>query len=191
MNPNAPPGWFFFVVMFVGTASAIGLIVVLGGLSRLARGESFWPREARERPSPARSNAQAWRVRRSRGVRAGSAPKNATLRHQDGTFAGSEGSRSGSEVRESSGAPAAMQPIAPDLPQSIEELGWALEAVRLRTSGAEPTKEAAIKRAFPHVQSKGAGSWQRASKLYDTVMQAQRATPASSVSSPHPTAETV
>lgn len=171
MDPNAPAPWLMFVVMFVAVGGALGLIVVIGGLTRLARGESFWPASEAARPSPARSNAGSWRVRKGSRVQAGSEGANAALRHQDGTFAGSEGSRSGSDVRESSPPPSS---IAPDLPQNVEELAWALEAVRLRTSGEEPTKEAAIIRAFPHVNSKGAGSWQRASQLYDVVSQAQR-----------------
>lgn len=171
MDPNAPAPWLMFVIMFGAVGGAIGLIVVIGGLTRMARGESFWPARETERPSPARSNAGAWRVRKGLRVQTGSEGANAALRHQDGTFAGSAGSRSGSGVRESS--PPAL-PIAPDLPQNVDELAWALEAVRLRTSGEEPTKEAAIIRAFPHVNSKGAGSWQRASQLYDVVSQAQK-----------------
>lgn len=171
---NTPTPWMVFLVMFVAVGGAVGLIVLLGGLSRMARGESFWPGEPRERPSAARSPSRAMRVRGGSGVRGGAPGSNAALRQQNGTFAGSLGSRSGSEVRESSDQPA---PIAADLPQTIEELIWTIEAVRLRTSGECATKEAAILRAFPHVQSKGAGSWQRASRLYDTVMQAQRAAP--------------
>ncbi|NJO83095.1 MAG: hypothetical protein HC828_09930 [Blastochloris sp.] len=45
--------------------------------------------------------------------------------------------------------------------------------MRLYTTKEEPTKEAAILRAFPHVTSKGGGSWMRASKLFDTIKQAQ------------------
>lgn len=168
---NAPPPWLMFGIMLVAVAGVVGLIVLLGGLSRMARGESFWPGETRERPSAARSRVRSWRVRRGSGVSAGSGGANVQVRHQDGTFAALAGSGSRSEVRESSPAVGA---IAPDLPQTIEELGWAIEAVRLRASGEAPTKEAAILRAFPHVQSKGAGSWQRASRLYDTVMQAQK-----------------
>lgn len=171
MDPNAPAPWLMFVVMFVAVGGALGLIVVIGGLTRLARGESFWPASEAARPSPARSNAGSWRVRKGSRVQAGSEGANAALRHQDGTFAGSEGSRSGSEVRESS---LQIEAIAPDLPQTMDELMWAIEAVRLRQNGDEPTKEAAIIRAFPHVNSKGGGAWQRASQLYDTISSAQK-----------------
>lgn len=41
---------------------------------------------------------------------------------------------------------------------SMDELMWAIETVRLRTSGEENTKEAAIIRAIPHLNSKGGGA---------------------------------
>lgn len=171
MEPNAPAPWLIFVITFVGAGLLVGFIVLVGGLSRLTKGLPFWPTEDAERPSPARSRGRNARVIRGSRVRAGSVSTNPTLRHQDGTFAGSEGSRSGSDVRESSSPEVT---IAPELPQNMDELVWAMEAVRLRVSGDEPTKEAAIIRAFPHVNSKGGGAWQRASQLYDTVATAQK-----------------
>jgi hypothetical protein len=171
MEANAPPPWLTFLIMFGLLALAIGAIVLIGGVSRLLKGQSFWPPEDGARPSVARSHVRALRVRRGSHVRARSQGANATLRHQDGTFAGSEGSRSTFDVHESSGS---AEAITPDLPQTMEELIWAIEAVRLRTSGEESTKEAAIIRAFPHVNSKGGGAWQRASVLYDTISSAQK-----------------
>lgn len=171
VEPSVPAPWLIFVITFVGAGLLVGLIMAIGGLARLAKGLSFWPQQEADRPSLARSRGRALRVRQRSRVRPGSAGVNATLRHQDGTFAGSEGSRSTFDVRESSLTP---ETIAPDLPQSMDELMWTIEAVRLRTSGEENTKEAAIIRAFPGVNSKGGGAWQRASVLYDTMMSAQK-----------------
>lgn len=169
--PPTPAPWLIFLITLAAVLTLLALITVVGGLSRMAKGQSFWPRDESDRPSPARSRVRNARVIRGSRVRPGSRGANPTLRHQDGTFAGSEGSRSGSEVRESSPQ---IEAIAPDLPQTMDELMWAVEAVRLRTSGEESTKEAAIIRAFPHVKSKGGGAWQRASQLYDTINSAQK-----------------
>lgn len=179
MEP-APPPWLIFVIMFGLISVTIGVIVVIGGTSRFLRGESFWPEReplsAGQRALPTRSRVRPMRAAGRSVVRAGSAAANAALAHQDAAFAGSLSSRSGSDVREN--APPMGMPggaIAPELPQNIDELIWALAALHLRNSGNESTKEAAIIRAFPNVSSKGASpAWQRASKLYDIVQQAQR-----------------
>lgn len=189
MEPTAPAPWLTFVIMAALVSGFIGLMVLIAGIKRMARGESFWAPGERERPSVARSPVRSMRVRRGSEVRAGSAGANGVLRRQDGTFAGSERSGSGSGVRDN---PLPMEPIAPDLPQTMDELIWAIEAVRLRTSGEERTKEAAIIRAFPHVTSKGGGAWQRASQLYDTINSAQKAGQASAqIAAPPQVAEAV
>jgi hypothetical protein len=174
-DPAAPPAWVLGLIMGAGVSSFIGLLFLIRGIKRAARWLSGDSDNAPDPRSRMRSTALKSRFARSNRVRTGSRGVNATLRHQDGTFAGSEGSRSGSQVRTETPTPAATAPtIETDLPQNIEELAWAIEAVRLRTSGEEPTKEAAIIRAFPHVNSKGGGAWQRASLIYETVSRAQK-----------------
>jgi hypothetical protein len=175
--PNAPPEWLTFLVMFVLVLLFIGFLYAVHyiklGWRRLVGGATG---EAGE------SGASRSRVRSAAAQRS---PRSASVRHPirrpDGTFAGSAGSGSrseGSEVRpERSGdpptTPAAQTAPVDDLPATADELAWTLEAVRLYMSKEEPTKEAAILRAFPHVTSKGGGSWMRASKLFDTLKQAQ------------------
>ena len=63
---------------------------------------------------------------------------------------------------------------AVDRPASMDELQALGEALRLKHSGEERTKQAAIERAFG-ITKGGGDDWKRASYLYDQAMGAGRA----------------
>jgi hypothetical protein len=73
MEPNAPSPFLMFLLMIVLISAFCAFVIVAGGLLRMARGETFWPRDQTEtRPSPARLKPRSRHVRGARGRLSGS-----------------------------------------------------------------------------------------------------------------------
>jgi len=167
MPPAAPAPWLMFVIMFVLVGLAIGLIVLLGGTSRVLRGESFWPRDERAaRPATraARSATFRGQFKRANRGQPGSARANAE-----------NGDRS------------AVQPVAERsivqptsmLPATTDELQRLAHTIALYAK--RPNKELAILEAWGATKGEG-DRYQRANALFeaamsDTARQAAKAKP--------------
>jgi hypothetical protein len=165
MNEHVPPGWLFPLIMAVAVSLLIALMTGYHHITNIVDRSSAKVKDklnhARSPRSPVR---RSWVVGRSLPRTRSNAP-NATLPVPDATFASREVSRSGSDVQDGS-------PSGSDLELTLDEIAYGMLAVAYRTRNEEPTKEAAIVRAFPNVTSKGGGSWQRASKVYDIIKSA-------------------
>lgn len=160
MPPNAPPPWLPFLIMVVAVSAFVGLIIILGGLLRAARGESFWPREASDlRPAGdgVRSAALRTRFKRSHGVQQRSPRPNAENRLVQGVQA----------FTDRSNVQPTAPPIAGDLPATLDELQRLAHTIALYAK--RPNKELAIFDAWGETKGEGEG-YKRASSLFDAAM---------------------
>lgn len=161
MEPNAPPPWLMFLIMVVLLSVTLGLMILLAGVKRVLRGESFWvPREeATLRPAGGRvrSAALKGRFKKANAVQGRSAHLNAENLQRSGVQTFTERSN--------------VQPPAPppgaDLPASIDELQRLAHTIALYAK--RPNKELAISEAWGASKGEG-GLYQRASRLFDAAM---------------------
>lgn len=157
MPANAPAPWMMFLLMIGLVGGFCLLVIVFGGLSRIARGESFWPHEegAALRPAPRAGRSAAFKKQFSRAntVQKRSPLLNAEKPAVQGVQAFMDRSN--------------VQPIAGDLPVTLDELQRLAHTIALYAK--RPNKEVAILEAWG--ETKGDGErYQRASKLFDTAM---------------------
>lgn len=160
MPAQAPPPWLMFLLM-VGLISAfLALIVIFGGLSRMARGESFWPHEDGERAPAAhkvRSAPFKKQFNRANTVQQRSARANAENRNVQGVQTFTDRSNVQPE----------MPPIMGDMPATLDELQRLAHTIALYAK--RPNKELAILESWGETKGEGEG-YQRASRLFDAAM---------------------
>lgn len=155
----APAPWLMFVIM-VGLISAfLAIAVVVGGLSRLARGESFWPSDDGA-VRPARSNVFKKRLTRSHAVQRRSA-------HPNAGKSSVQSVQSVQAFTSRSNVQSYAPPMAPDLPATLDELQRLAHTIALYAK--RPNKELAILEAWGETKGEGDG-YKRASLLFDTAM---------------------
>lgn len=160
MQPVAPSQVLMFVLFGGMIIAVLTLIIVGGGLSRMARGESFWPREdgtIRRAPGGGRSESFKKRFSRSNAVQERSARSNA----EKSSVQNVQAFTSRSNVQPST------PPIAPDLPATLDELQRLAHTIALYAK--RPNKELAILEAWGETKGDGEG-YKRASQLFDTAM---------------------
>lgn len=153
MAPTAPPSWLMFLIMAGLVSAFVVFVVVAGGLSRLARGESFWPHdESAERSIPFKK-----RFRRSNAVQQRSVRANAVKPPVQAvqTFA------------DRSNVQTSAPHMSGDLPATLDELQRLAHTIALYAK--RPNKEVAILEAWGETKGDGEG-YKRASLLFDTAM---------------------
>jgi len=160
MQPPAPSPVLMFVIMFVLVTLFVGAVILFGGLSRVLRGESFWPREdgsIRRVPSSGRSTAFKKKFSRANAVQARSGRANAENPNVQNvqTFA------------DRSNVQPFVSTLAPDLPASVDELQRLAHTIALYAK--RPNKELAILEAWGETKGDGDG-YKRASQLFDSAM---------------------
>jgi hypothetical protein len=161
MAPQAPPPWLMFVLMAGLVTAFCALVVVLGGLSRMARGESFWPREegATLRPARAAGRSRTFKKQFSRAnsVQARSPRANAEKPTVQSVQTFTDRSN--------------VQPVSPqhvgDIPATLDELQRLAHTIALYAK--RPNKELAILEAWGETKGEGDG-YRRASSLFDAAM---------------------
>lgn len=156
MEANAPAPWMVFVLMFLLVGGFCLLIIVFGGLSRVARGESFWPREESAlRPAGRAGRSATFRKQFSRAnvVQNRSARANAEKPAVQSVQAFMDRSN--------------VQSILGDLPATLDELQRLAHTIALYAK--RPNKEVAIFEAWGETKGEGDG-YQRASRLFDAAM---------------------
>lgn len=174
MEPNAPPPWLMFAIMFVAVSVFVGLMIVFAGISRVLRGESFWvPREhatPRLASGGVRSVALKGRFRRANAVQTRAPRPNAEKAAVPPVR----------PFAERSSVPPSTPVIAADLPATLDELQRLAHTIVLYAK--RPNKELAILEAWGATKGQSP-DYQRASALFDAAMsdaarQAARAKPA-------------
>lgn len=156
MPVQAPPPWLMFVIMAVLVSAFLALVVILGGLSRMARGVSFWPKdEGQSEPGRrvVRSAAFKKRFSRANGVRQRSARANA----EKGNVQPVRAFEDRSNVQIETG----------DMPATLDELQRLAHTIALYAK--RPNKELAILESWGETKGEGEG-YQRASRLFDAAM---------------------
>lgn len=159
MEPNAPAPWLIFVLTFVGAGLLVGFIVLIGGLSRVAKGLPFWPEEegtARPVRGAVRSATFRRQHRRVNGVQLRSPRANAEKGERSDVQRFSERS----DVQH-------LSPPSGDLPATLDELQRLTHTIAIYAK--RPNKELAILEAWGHTKGEGEG-YQRASRLFDVAM---------------------
>jgi hypothetical protein len=161
MPPNAPAPWMMFLLMVVLISAFLAIVVIAGGLLRMARGESFWPQEegAALRPAGRTGRATTFKKQFSRAnaVQQRAARANAEKPTVQNVQAFTDRSN--------------VQPSAPhftdDLPATLDELQRLAHAIALYVK--RPNKELAILESWGETKGQGPG-YQRASQLFDAAM---------------------
>jgi hypothetical protein len=160
MTLNAPPPWLMFLIMAGLVSAVLVLIVLLGGLSRLARGASFWPRdEANTAPAARKVRSVAFKHKFSgaHAVQQRSLHPNAEK-------------PSGQSVQtfsDRSAVQSSVPPMPDELAMSLDELQRLAHAIALYAK--RPNKELAILEAWGESKGDGPG-YKRASGLFDAAM---------------------
>jgi hypothetical protein len=160
MPAQAPPPWLMFLLMAALVSAFCAIVVVAGGLSRVARGESFWPREeGAAEPTGRRVRSAAFRKQfsRSNTVRVRSPRANA----EKPTVQSVQTFTDRSNVQPS------MPPITGDMPATLDELQRLAHTIALYAK--RPNKELAILEAWGASKG-GGGLYDRASILFDAAM---------------------
>jgi hypothetical protein len=160
MPVQAPPPWLMFVIMACLVSAFLALVVILGGLLRVARGESFWPHEDGEL-APAvhkvRSAPFKKQFNRANGVQGRSPRANAEKENVQTVQTFTDRSNVQNET----------PPIMGDLPETLDELQRLAHAIALYAK--RPNKELAILESWGESKGEGEG-YQRASRLFDAAM---------------------
>lgn len=161
MPAQAPPPWLMFV-LFAGFVSAfLALVVILGGLSRMARGESFWPPREGDEGTPAtrkvRSAPFKKQFNRANTVQQRSARANAEKPTVQAVQSFTDRSNVQPEI----------PPITGDMPATLDELQRLAHTIALYAK--RPNKELAILEAWGETKGEGEG-YKRASGLFDAAM---------------------
>jgi len=160
MEANAPAPWMAFVLMFVLVGGFCLLIIVFGGLSRVARGESFWPREESAlRPAGRGVRSATFRKQFSRA--------NAVQNRSPRANAEKPSVQSVQTFMDRSNVQPFAPPFAGDLPATLDELQRLAHTIALYAK--RPNKEVAIFEAWGETKGEGEG-YQRASRLFDAAM---------------------
>lgn len=161
MPIQAPPPWLMFLLMVGFVSAFLALVVILGGLSRVARGESFWPHEEGEQAPVAhhkvRSAPFKKRFNRANAVQERSPRANA----EKGNV------QTVQTFIDRSNVQAEMPPIMGDMPATIDELQRLAHTIALYAK--RPNKELAILESWGESKGEGEG-YQRASRLFDAAM---------------------
>lgn len=167
MDPQAPPPWLVFVLMFGLVSVALAVMALLAALTRGMQRLKSDPPDVRSTVQKIGVRSRALRSRLMTSVRARSPQPN-----------------------EESPARSAVQPFMdrskpnvltpPDLPINLDELQRLAHTIALYAK--RPNKELAILEAWGETKGEGEG-YQRASRLFDAAMsdaarQAAKARPA-------------
>lgn len=161
MPENAPAPWMMFVIMFVLLSLIIGLMILVAGVSRVLRGESFWVHDQAERPSPTRSGV------RSQPLRMHVARTNTVQRRSSQQNAEKPGVQSVQPFGERSNVQPSTPAIVADIPTSVDEMQRLAHTIALYTK--RPNKELAIREAWGATKGES-DLYARASRLFDTAM---------------------
>lgn len=164
MPVQAPPPWLMFVIMAVAVSAFLGLVVIVGGLSRMARGESFWP--------PREYEEEGERVPVRRKVRSAPFRKqfnraNAVQERSPRANAEKPTVQAVQTFMDRSGVQPFVGPIAGDMPATLDELQRLAHTIALYAK--RPNKELAILESWGESKGEGEG-YQRASRLFDAAM---------------------
>ena len=177
MPVQAPPPWLMFALMAVFVSAFLALVVILGGLSRVARGESFWPHEDGA-PAPdahkVRSAPFKKRFSRANAVHARSPRANAEKPTVQAVQTFTDRSTVQTET----------PPIMGDIPATLDELQRLAHTIALYAK--RPNKELAILESWGETKGEGEG-YQRASRLFDAAM-SEPARAAAKAKAPQPLA---
>ena len=160
MEPQAPAPWMMFLIMAGLVSAFLAFVVVAGGLLRVARGESFWPRDdAALRPAGHAGRSATFRKQFSRA--------NSVQKRSARPNAERPAVQSVQPFMDRSNVQHTTPPIMDDLPISLDELQRLAHTIALYAK--RPNKEVAIFDAWGETKGEGEG-YQRASRLFDAAM---------------------
>jgi hypothetical protein len=170
-----------FIVMVILISAFLAIVVVVGGLLRMARGESFWPREesAALRPAGHAGRSATFRKQFSRS----------NVVHQRSPRANAEkpSVQSVQTFMDRSNVQPFVPPIMGDIPATLDELQRLAHTIALYAK--RPNKELAILESWGETKGDGEG-YQRASRLFDAAM-SDTARAAAKAKAPQPAAREV
>jgi len=160
MQGQAPAPWMMFLIMACLISAFLAFVVIVGGLSRMARGESFWPRDegaSEPKRRTVRSAPFTKQFSRANVVRIRSARANAEKPHVQAV----------QPFTNRSNVQPPPPPIMGDLPTTHDELHRLAHAIVLYAK--RPNKELAIFESWGETKGEGEG-YKRASQLFDLAM---------------------
>lgn len=164
MPVQAPPPWLMFVIMVIAVSAFLALVVIVGGLSRMARGESFWPPREHEEGD---ERVAARRTVRSAPFRKQFNRANAVQERSPRANAEKPSVQAVQTFTDRSNVQTETPPIMGDIPATLDELQRLAHTIALYAK--RPNKELAILESWGESKGEGEG-YQRASRLFDAAM---------------------
>lgn len=154
MDPQAPPPWLMFVLMFGLVSAALAVMALLAALTRGMQRLKSDPPDVRSTVQKIGVRSRAFRSRLMTSVRARSPQMNAE-------------SPARSAVQPFTDRSKVNASAAPDLPTNLDELQRLAHTIALYAK--RPNKELAILEAWGETKGEGEG-YKRASALFDAAM---------------------